>query len=302
LALIKEKARFAELRVERDMAEALMQKELDIKRERLNMELMKSEARQSVFADYVSDPDTIIQVTPSMPIRNRNDVPTDVLQSNSDPMPNHDSHIDAFQLKPNTGSLNPNAQSFTPSPAVNASVNCTLREAALPQAKANPILPHNTGTSNEAPTDCIQPHANLTTPSPKVPLDSSDAKTNSLSSPDAIDASKPSAELSHIMTALTLPKVEIAPFGGDVLSYQPFMEAFKIRVDDQAISSRDKLLFLNQSLIGEAKDLVSGCIYMAEGGYEQAMKLLRDMYGSSYKLSSAINSKYCCLRGHPLKL
>ena len=97
-----------------------------------------------------------------------------------------------------------------------------------------------------------------------------------------------------LVTALTLPKPEINPFSGDVMSFQAFMSAFDFRIGNKHMPDLDKLHYLYQYLREEPRDLVNGCLYMssATNGYGEARRLLVESYGNPYKLASAYLAQF----------
>jgi len=53
------------------------------------------------------------------------------------------------------------------------------------------------------------------------------------------------------------------------------------------ISSIDRLYFVDQHFVGEAKELISGCLHLEpDEGYLEARRLLEKEYGDPYKVSS----------------
>ena len=62
--------------------------------------------------------------------------------------------------------------------------------------------------------------------------------------------------------------------------------AFDTRIASKVTSSADKLYFLHQHLLGDAKDMVEGCLHMyPDEGYTEARRLLDSEYGDPYKIS-----------------
>ena len=91
---------------------------------------------------------------------------------------------------------------------------------------------------------------------------------------------------SALLAALSLPQPEVAKFSGDLMLYKTFMNAFDTRVASRTSSSADKLYYLEQHLVGEPKELISGCLHMDPGlGYIESRTLLDKEYGDPYKLS-----------------
>ena len=89
-----------------------------------------------------------------------------------------------------------------------------------------------------------------------------------------------------LISALSLPQPEVTKFEGDILNFSSFITAFDSRVAARVQSSADKLYYLDQHLVGECKELISGCFHMEpDSGYVQARNLLTKEYGDPYKLS-----------------
>ena len=62
-----------------------------------------------------------------------------------------------------------------------------------------------------------------------------------------------------------------------------FMNAFDSRVGSRVSANADKLIYVNQYLVGEPKDVIEGCIYMnSDHGYVEARRLLDVEYGDPY--------------------
>ena len=100
------------------------------------------------------------------------------------------------------------------------------------------------------------------------------------------------ASQNQIATAITLPQPEVPKFKGDPMDFKTFLMAFDTRIQSKVISSTDRLYFLDQHLVGEAKELISGCLHMEpDEGYLEARRLLEKEYGDPYKVSSAYMRK-----------
>ena len=85
-----------------------------------------------------------------------------------------------------------------------------------------------------------------------------------------------------------LPTMEVPIFGGDLLMYESFIQAFKHLIEDKTSSSQDRLYFLEQYTSGQPKSLVQSCLHMeSHRGYEEAKRLLKEHYGDEIKISSA---------------
>ena len=96
----------------------------------------------------------------------------------------------------------------------------------------------------------------------------------------------------QLVTAMTLPQPEVPKFKGNPMDYKTFIVAFDAHVQSKVISSADRLYYLDQHLIGEPKELISGCLYIApDEGHQAAQSLLEKEYGNVYKVSTAYLQK-----------
>ena len=96
----------------------------------------------------------------------------------------------------------------------------------------------------------------------------------------------------QMATAITLPQPEVPKFKGDPMDLNTFLMVFDSRIQSKVISSTDMLYFLDQHLVGEARELISGCLHMEpDEGYTEARQLLEKKYGNPYKVSSAYMRK-----------
>ena len=95
----------------------------------------------------------------------------------------------------------------------------------------------------------------------------------------------------RLAVAMTLPQPDVPRFKGDPLEYQPFIMAFKARIESKT-HLVDCLYYLNQYLEGDPKELISGCLYENPvEGYWEAKRLLNQEYGDPYKISMAYINK-----------
>ena len=100
------------------------------------------------------------------------------------------------------------------------------------------------------------------------------------------------ASQNQIATAFTLPQLEVAKFHGNPMEFKTLIMAFDARVQSKLISSTDRLYYLDQHLVGEPKELISGCLHIEpDKGYTEARRLLLKQYGDPYKVSTAYMRK-----------
>ncbi|XP_035660814.1 uncharacterized protein LOC118405422 [Branchiostoma floridae] len=86
----------------------------------------------------------------------------------------------------------------------------------------------------------------------------------------------------------SLPTRAIVPFEGDPLNYAQFMKAFRHAIEEKTTDAEDKLHYLGQYTRGDARELVTSCALMEpEDGLMEAKKLLKERYGTPFKVSRA---------------
>ena len=96
----------------------------------------------------------------------------------------------------------------------------------------------------------------------------------------------------QLATAVTLPQPEVPKFTGNPMKYKTFIMAFDARIQSKVTCNADRLYYLDQRLLGEPKDLISGCLHIEpDEGYVEARKLLEKEYGGPYKISHAFMQK-----------
>ncbi len=108
----------------------------------------------------------------------------------------------------------------------------------------------------------------------------------------AATAFQPSAigepSVRDLVTAVTLPQPDVPKFSCNPVEYHTFIMAFDTRISTRTSSNTDRLYYLNQYLLGEAKDAISGCLHMnLTVGYPEARRILDQEFGDGYKISSA---------------
>ncbi len=136
-----------------------------------------------------------------------------------------------------------------------------------------------------------------TAPSPAITVGSTvNPGAGAFQQPPTLNVAAPAFESSSIsepsirdlVTAVTLPQPDVPKFSGNPVEYHTFMMAFDTRISTRTSSNTDRLYYLNQYLLGEAKDAISGCLHMNPTvGYPEARRILDQEFGDSYKISSA---------------
>ena len=124
-----------------------------------------------------------------------------------------------------------------------------------------------------APTTVAYPH-----PAPVVP-----------SSAEIIDRQNDiMREIIDQQQRATLPKRVIPTFGGNLLDYRMFIQAFEAGIECKEPDSRSRLFYLEQHTCGTAKELVRSCQHMnPEAGYKRARELLDEKFGQRHRLAMA---------------
>lgn len=84
------------------------------------------------------------------------------------------------------------------------------------------------------------------------------------------------------------PEVDVEIFDGNPLNYQYFISVFKEVVETKIDDPRGRLTRLIKYTSGEARELVRNCINLPPDiCYQEAIKLLQNMYGNPYKIIAA---------------
>ena len=96
----------------------------------------------------------------------------------------------------------------------------------------------------------------------------------------------------QLAIAVTLPQPEVPRFSGNPMQYKTFIMAFDARIQSRVTCNADRLYYLDQHLLGEPKDLISGCLHIEpDEGYVEARRLLEKEFGDPYKISNAFMQK-----------
>ena len=93
----------------------------------------------------------------------------------------------------------------------------------------------------------------------------------------------------RIITLMSLPKIELKPFGGDSVDYYNCMAEFDKLVDDVTDDAQVKLNILKRSCVDYAANVISDCGQLdAVSGYKRARELLADKCGNPHRASQQI--------------
>ena len=87
---------------------------------------------------------------------------------------------------------------------------------------------------------------------------------------------------------MQLPPIEMKKFGGDVTDFAQFIRRFELKIASKLDNEQEKLHYLDQNMVPGSKPhaIVTSCIYL-DGGYEQALNLLRRRYGQPSHIAAA---------------
>ena len=100
--------------------------------------------------------------------------------------------------------------------------------------------------------------------------------------------------------ALTLPQPEMPVFSGDAIEYCNFIRAFENLIEKKTADPSARLYYLVQYTTSDVQELMKSCLMMTPTeGYLEARKLLKDRYGSEYKIASAFVERLTM--GQPIK-
>ena len=95
--------------------------------------------------------------------------------------------------------------------------------------------------------------------------------------------------LQKIITLMSLPKVELKPFGGDSVDYYNFMAEFDKLIDEVSDDAQVKLNILKRNCVGYAANVISDCGQLdATQGYIRARELLAEKCGNPHRASQQI--------------
>lgn len=102
------------------------------------------------------------------------------------------------------------------------------------------------------------------------------------------------------VTSLTLPLPSLSTFSGDPTEYTNFIKSFELLIESKTSSPSARLLYLVQYTSGQVQDLIRSCLSMEDSeGYAKARQLLKERYGQSYRIATALVQKIA--EGPPIK-
>ena len=107
-----------------------------------------------------------------------------------------------------------------------------------------------------------------------------------------------------VMRRIGLQPLELRAFDGTEEDFLPFMTAFESNIACRLEKEEEKLMYLLQLTKGMPHDIVATCVYMSEGGYSEAVRLLKVRYGSCIKSRASVIEKvqkHACIRYEDVK-
>jgi len=93
------------------------------------------------------------------------------------------------------------------------------------------------------------------------------------------------------VAAINPPKLDIAPFKGDVLRWQEFWDVFEASVDKAPV---DKFNYLKSKLRGEALEAISG-YQLSNDNYKVVVDVLKRRFGRPQLIVDTHNLSFLCL-------
>ena len=91
-----------------------------------------------------------------------------------------------------------------------------------------------------------------------------------------------------IRQGFVLPKPELSKFDGNPLQYWSFIRSFENNIERNASDENEKLTYLVQYCIGEARRVIKSCVTMDPlVGYKTARQLLKERFGHPYMIASS---------------
>ena len=91
-----------------------------------------------------------------------------------------------------------------------------------------------------------------------------------------------------IQQGFVLPEPELAKFDGNPLQYWCFTRSFENNIERNTSDENEKLTYLFQYCIGEARRVIKSCVTMDPlVGYKTAKQLLKQWFGHLYMIASS---------------
>ena len=104
---------------------------------------------------------------------------------------------------------------------------------------------------------------------------------------DKLDSSLTIDKICEVLQTQSAPTVDLETFNGDPLEFKFFLTNFEEIVEKRIKDPMGRLTRLIKFTSGDAKELIKGCIYQKEKGYERAKQLLSTRYGDPHIVLSS---------------
>ena len=107
----------------------------------------------------------------------------------------------------------------------------------------------------------------------------------------------PNDDTAKLAKLLTLPKIELPKYNGDVMHYHTFMAVFRRNIHSLDIRDDDKLTHLYDCMVGRARLAIQYCVTKGgTEGYTQALKTLEERFGDRHLLADTIKRQLCSFK------
>ena len=99
-----------------------------------------------------------------------------------------------------------------------------------------------------------------------------------------IQSTTPLPDLRELLLLQSAPNVHLEKFKGDPLKFKLFMTNFEELVEKRVFDSSGRLARLLDYTEGEANNLIQGCVFRVNDGYEHAKNLLKRRFGDPHRV------------------
>ncbi len=265
---LKEKMRLAELKVEEQYL--VEQQEIDRRKKamEIKMEIAKAQARCDALDEFEADYYENIDCTPQRSNKQTNSSTVITKPNAQENVRDSTNCVRLNQMHLPPMALQPDLD-LRPVKGISVNNREHIQETYMPTVSTDigycPSNKPQSDDSKNAPVTCNSGMLPIQTPTEAI-----------------LEAHRCMASAMH------LPAISVPKFNGNPMEYTLFIKLFETRIIPFLSRTEDKLLYLEQLLEGDAKDLVGGCLYMdPSDGYTEARKLLDLKYGDSFKITTS---------------
>jgi len=100
------------------------------------------------------------------------------------------------------------------------------------------------------------------------------------------------AALANAMDRNRLPVPTPKLFSGSPIEYVSFKRSFKTLIENKGISAEEKIYYLQQYVVGDARESIAGCLYGTnEEDYQRAWQTLEKRFGHPFKVQESFRDK-----------